>query len=226
MSENSMNGFLLVSKPVGLTSFQVVRKVRYLTQVKRVGHAGTLDPFASGLLVLALGRAFTRRISEIQDLKKTYTVTMVVGIETDTLDSYGNITSQVDTVSLPEFDLQDFVGPHDQLPPQHSAKKIGGKRSYDMARAGQFVEHKPASVEIYKIDLLSTHAARYPHIQFRVECSKGTYVRSLVRDIGARLGYPCYAKDLVRDAVGSYINSDAVPYDGLSANTIQEHLFV
>ena len=220
-------GFLLVNKPVGLPSFQVVRKIRYLTKVSRVGFAGTLDPFAGGLLVVGIGRKFTRRMQEIQDLPKKYDVTMVLGLETDTLDSFGKITSVGGTGDLDNVQnvLEGFVGTFDQMPPQFSAKKVDGKRAYKMARSGESVELRPASVSVYSMSLETLSRHTHPQIRFSVKCSKGTYVRSLVRDIGTAMGSCAYTKNLVREEIGQFSYHNALAYRDLNTETIQQHIF-
>jgi tRNA pseudouridine55 synthase len=229
-------GFLLVDKPAGLPSFQVVRKIRAVSGLKKVGFAGTLDPFASGLLVLALGRQFTRELDRIQAMPKTYEVTIVLGIGTDTLDAYGKIDSETNEIpkqtqekirdpkALSEA-LSQFVGEMDQLPPQFSAKKVNGVRAYAAARAGEALALKTAPVNVYSLELLGAEALRFPQIRFRARCSKGTYVRSLVRDIGSAMKCPAFAKNLKRTRIGNFDLSSALAYNDLSAASVQERLF-
>ncbi|MFC1754078.1 tRNA pseudouridine(55) synthase TruB [Thermoproteota archaeon] len=224
-----VEGFLLINKPEGLSSFQVVQKVRYLSGQKRVGHAGTLDPFSSGLLILALGRNFTRQIDRFQAMPKVYAVRMTEGIETDTLDSDGKITG-VQPVTVVDQDLIEralsgFVGKQTQIAPIFSAKKINGKRSYALARAGETVEPKQSDIEIYSIEFLKVINVSYPIIDFTVCCSKGTYVRSLVRDIGEQLGFKAYTKDLIRVKIGPYSIDQAINYSQLSLDLIKKSLF-
>lgn len=226
-AEPLSEGFLLVNKAAGLTSFQVVKKVRYLSQVKKVGHAGTLDPMAEGLLVIALGRPFTRQIASFQSMRKTYVFRMVLGIETDTLDAYGSIVREAPAPEKISADniIARFVGVQEQYPPLFSAKKKDGKRLYQYARQGEAVDVTPSTIEIFRLTCLDIRYSRLPVLTFEVECSKGTYVRSLVRDIGAYLGVPAYTKDLIRTHIGSYSIEHACPYAHLDRTVIQSHVF-
>lgn len=221
-------GFLLVNKPVGLTSFQVVKKVRYLSKVKRVGHAGTLDPFASGLLILALDRVFTRQIDNIQAKNKVYSFSIVFGLETDTLDSYGKVVkrsdSQIDKDSLQKV-LATFFGKQEQVPPIFSAKKKDGKRLYELARNNiTDVEIKPSNIEIFDIKLEKFFPGKYSTAIITINCSKGTYVRSLARDIAYNLGTVAYTRDLVRTYIGQFSLNDAVNFNELSTDLIRKSL--
>ena len=171
-------------KPAGMTSFKVVKIIRGLAGVKKVGHAGTLDPFAEGVLLICTGKA-TKKVSQLMDLQKEYISQIKLGIETDTDDRTGKIikTQSVPDLTLQEFEkiCQQFIGEIPQIPPMYSAKKIGGKRLYKIARQGKVIERRPAIVTIYSIDILDFHI---PEITIKVVCSKGTYIRSLARDIG------------------------------------------
>jgi tRNA pseudouridine55 synthase len=225
-------GFLLVNKPEGISSFKIVKKVRYFSEIKKVGHAGTLDPFASGLMVLALTRNFTRKIDEIQSLYKVYDVEMVLGVETDTLDSYGKIVNTDPSVVgkiYSENEINDvfckFIGTQLQESPIYSAKKIDGKRSCDLVRKGKIIEAKVSTINIFEINLVSINKYGYPVIRFRVKSSKGTYVRSLVRDVAKELGTVAYTKNLVRTQIGSYSLENALEYNDLTKEAIQKALF-
>lgn len=226
-----LEGFLLVDKPVGLTSFQVVKKVKYLSGQKKTGHAGTLDPFATGLLVLALGRPFTKHIDRIQEQKKVYDVTMVLGKATDTYDCDGIITAEVDPSQIHVSDeaiyeaITTFIGTISQIPPVYSAKKINGKRAYDLARKGEDVVLKPVTITIESIENVRINrTGAYPEISFRVRCSKGTYIRSLVYDIGQSLGFPAYTQTLRREAIGEMQAAHALSFETLSLEGIQKAL--
>lgn len=224
-----LSGFLLVRKPAGITSFQVVKRVRYLTKVKRVGHAGTLDPFATGLLILALGREYTRQIDSFQNLDKIYRVSMVLGMNTDTYDAYGKVLHihKPDEPLLERMNaiLPQFIGEQLQYPPAFSAKKIQGKKAYDLARKGIEVELKPHLITIHDIKILSSLQYSFQLFELEVHCSKGTYIRSLVADIGKLLSCGAYAKDLVRTAIGSYHVENALDYSKLSIDTISQKIF-
>ena len=169
-----------VNKPLGWTSFDVVDKIRSLTGEKKIGHAGTLDPFASGVLVVGIGRESTKRLSEFTNAYKVYEATLRLGIATDTLDVEGKITEQKSVPQLNEskvlavFSL--FMGTIEQVPPMYSAKKVNGQKLYELARKNITIEREAVTVEIKELVLLSL----FDHsIKFRVNCSKGTYVRQL-----------------------------------------------
>jgi tRNA pseudouridine55 synthase len=213
-----MKGILLVDKPAGWTSFDVVNFVRKAVarsigvkpkQIK-VGHSGTLDPFATGLLIVLVGKEYTRRASEFSKLDKTYTVTMQLGI----ISSTGDLEGELRSVLGPRPDLaalkvaaSKFVGQIDQTPPVHSAIKINGQRAYKLARAGQKVELKPRSVIISRLQVTEYD---YPDIKFLASVSSGTYIRSLVEDLGTALGSGAYTKELRRIKIGPFNVDDSV----------------
>ncbi|NBV41203.1 tRNA pseudouridine(55) synthase TruB [bacterium] len=220
-------GILVVDKPVGWSSFQVVHRIRKLTGVKKVGHAGTLDPFASGVLVIALGRRFTREIESIQAMPKRYQFRIVFGIETATVDVEGDILRVESPVnaSVLRF-LEDsqyrngildlFCGEIEQVPPQFSAKKKNGVPAYHLARQGIEVALAANRVRIDSLTVLSAYSQMFPTVDCEMICSKGTYVRSIVRDIASAMGTVAYTQALVRMNVGGYQLSDAVSLNGLS----------
>jgi tRNA pseudouridine55 synthase len=231
VSREELKGFLLVDKPVGLSSFQVVERVRHETGVKKVGHAGTLDPFASGLLVIGVGKDYTRKMGDIQALTKVYCTTMVFGMQTDTDDSYGTITqidSELDTALITDEAVREalskFTGTFEQMPPRYSAKKINGTRAYTLARQGIEPDLKACSITIHANDLLWSHEAEKPFICFETRCSKGTYIRSLVRDVAKEFNTVAYTKDLIRSAIGPYCLIDSLSYSELSPETIEDAL--
>lgn len=222
-------GNLLINKPAGLSSFQCVKKVRYESRVQKVGHAGTLDPFAQGLMLIAVGKTYTKQISSIVDMSKTYWVSMILGISTNTLDSYGqveHVEPLAKAISMDEIKsiLQSFLGKQEQVPPKFSAKKINGKRAYDLARNNEDVVLKPASIEIYDIELLSIYESEFPEIQFKVTCSKGTYVRTLVEDIAKKLGTIAYTKDLIREKIGNFDLDESLDFKDISEKNLMELL--
>ncbi len=210
---DSSQKFILVDKPVGWTSFDAVNFVRHnLRQATgnkkiKVGHAGTLDPFATGLLIIAAGRENTKRIDEFKVMPKTYIADIRLGATSDTFDSEGTITvsdiSNVDTITLDKIKevLDTFIGPQLQLPPMFSAKKIDGQRLYDLARKGITVERQPNEITIFDIKLLNFN---YPNLSIEVTCSTGTYIRTLAYDIGNKLGVGAYCQELRRTAIGQY----------------------
>jgi len=211
--------FILVDKPVGWTSFDAVNFVRHnLRQATgnkkiKVGHAGTLDPFATGLLIIAAGRENTKRIDEFKAMPKTYVANIRLGATSDTFDSDGTITisdtSNVDSVTLEKIKevLNTFIGPQLQLPPMFSAKKINGQRLYDLARKGITVERQPNEIIIFDIKLLGF---TYPNLSIEVTCSTGTYIRTLAQDIGQKLGVDAYCQELRRTTIGSFNVKNAV----------------
>lgn len=198
-------GFLLVDKPAGMTSHDVVNKVRRTTGEQRVGHAGTLDPFATGLLIVGVGREATRRFSEFVGLDKTYEATAYLGA-TSTTDDVDGVIIPRDGARAPSREevsqaLASFLGTHEQVVPAYAAKKVNGKKLYEYARAGQAVPRVTTPVTIHAIELLSFE---YPTLSFRVHVSSGTYIRALARDIGEVLGSGAYLTALRRTAIGPY----------------------
>lgn len=200
---------LLVRKPVRWTSFDVVARIRRLTGVRKVGHAGTLDPAATGLLIICTGRA-TRSIDRYLGLDKEYVVRMVLGARTASHDADTPRMDERDTSGVTGSAVREAlaaaVGPQLQRPPMHSAVKVGGRRLYRLARKGVEVERQPREIVIHAVEPL---AVAVPEVTFRVRCSKGTYVRTLVDDLGQRLGCGAYVAGLERTAVGPYRLEDA-----------------
>jgi tRNA pseudouridine55 synthase len=199
-------GFLLVDKPAGVTSFSLVHRVRKLTGVKKVGHCGTLDPFATGVMVLLVGRDYTRLSDTFLGADKTYLATLRLGQETDTYDSEGQVLALSDIVPSEAGVLQAlaaFCGDILQVPPMYSAKKRGGVKLYELARRGCEVERTPVSLRVH-IEFLSYS---YPHLTLRVDCSKGTYIRSLAFDIGRFLGCGAHLLALRRERSGAFLLS-------------------
>lgn len=214
------NGFLLINKPASWTSHDVIGYMRRVTHIKRIGHAGTLDPFATGLLIVAIGRENTKRLDELfKGLDKTYIATLHLGATSTTFDRTGVITEQSGhEVSREEVKttLQSFIGEQDQLPPMYSAKKVGGKKLYKLARKGIEVERKPHHITLYDIELLNY---TFPEIKIKVRCSTGTYIRTLVHDIGQKLGVGAYCQELERSNIGDYSLENATPIKDFSRDT-------
>ena len=204
-------GYLNINKPEGPSSFSIVRDITRMVCEKRVGHAGTLDPLASGVLVIAVGRAYTKNIDAIQSQNKTYIATIRLGQSTKTDDREGDPVShdidKIPTTSVINDCLKSFIGEIDQLPPSYSAKKIDGQRAYKLARENQSVKLAPCKVTIYRIKLIKY---KWPDLEIEVECSKGTYIRSLSRDIGEHLKTGAYLLKLIRTAVGEYKIEDSI----------------
>lgn len=206
------DGLLLVDKPPGITSHDAVDAVRRAVGNRRVGHAGTLDPMARGLLVVGVGRA-TRLLRFLGDLEKEYEGTGHLGVETDTLDAEGEIVRTAEVAADEEAlraTMRALEGEIEQRPPAYSAAKVGGRKLYEAARRGERLEARPRRVRVEAFDLT---AFRPPDFDFRVVCSGGTYVRSLVAEVGARLGCGAHLARLVRTRIGPFRLEDAVPPD-------------
>ena len=212
-----MDGILIVNKPRGMTSHDVVAGVRRLSKQKRVGHAGTLDPMASGVLLVCLGRA-TRVAEYLTGTDKTYRAVMRLGVETDTYDAEGRVVA-TQPVNVTESTLRkalvNFVGEIDQVPPMYSALKRQGKPLYKLARKGIEVEREPRRVTIHEIALREFMAGGQPDATVKVRCSAGTYIRSLAHDIGAALGCGAHLIELTRLASGSFTIDEAVSLQDL-----------
>lgn len=214
-----ISGFLIVDKPQGVTSNQVVGAVRNAIGIKKVGHAGTLDPMATGALVLAIGKV-TRLIRYIQDQEKEYVATALFGVATDTVDADGAVLSR-EPMEFDESDLRAivprFTGMISQVPPMVSALRKEGRRLYELAREGQVVERKARQVEVHDLEILSVGPPPYPVVEFRVVCGKGTYVRSLADDMAAVLGGQAHLTALRRTRIGSFRIDNSVALDDLES---------
>ncbi|MFL5732633.1 MAG: tRNA pseudouridine(55) synthase TruB [Chloroflexia bacterium] len=209
------SGVLNIDKPRGLTSHDVVARVRRLTGQRRAGHAGTLDPLATGVLPVVLGKA-TRLVEYLSDAGKAYRATLILGATTDTYDGEGTITPTPNAV-MPsseelELALKAFRGEIEQVPPMYSAVKVGGKKLYELARKGAEMERAPRRVTISRLDLEAYNA---PRVTLYVECSKGTYIRSLAHDLGAALGTGAYLDALVRTCHGPFNLDAAITLESL-----------
>ena len=208
--KNTISGVLVVDKPVGMTSHDVVQAVRRGSNIRRAGHTGTLDPRASGVLVILLGPAV--RLSEyVAASDKRYQAVIQLGTTTDTYDGDGRTTSTLPIdVTEEQFDteLQKFVGRIEQVPPPYSAIKVQGRKAYDMARAGEQFELEPRIIDVYSLELLEWAP---PEVVIDVNCSSGTYVRSLAHDLGQRLGCGATLTGLRRTKNGRFTLRDAVP---------------
>ncbi len=217
---NNINGWVNFNKPHGMTSTQGVGKIRYLFKARKAGHAGTLDPLATGVLPIALGEA-TKTMPYLVEAAKTYEVEIKWGESTDTLDAEGVITARSDkrpsARELADI-LPGFMGEIEQIPPKFSAIKIDGKRAYDLARAGENIEMKARIVQIDGIEILEAHTDT---VILRIDCGKGTYIRSLVRDIAKKLGAEAHISALVRTRVGAFHIDDAFLLDELSNMSYQ-----
>ncbi|MEJ1159640.1 tRNA pseudouridine(55) synthase TruB [Prosthecomicrobium sp. N25] len=212
---DDVNGWLILDKPVGMTSTQAVARVKRLMHANKAGHAGTLDPLASGLLPVALGEA-TKTVSFVMDGRKVYRFTVRWGEETDTDDTEGRVVARSEARPAPDdiLDvLDEFTGEIMQVPPAFSAIKIDGERAYDLARDGETVELEARPILIHRLDLVETPDA--DTAVFDCECGKGTYVRALARDMGRRLGTRGHVVALRRLLVGPFSEEDMVPVERL-----------
>ncbi|MBD5779950.1 tRNA pseudouridine(55) synthase TruB [Pelagicoccus sp. NFK12] len=221
--KRDLEGVLLIDKPTGMTSHDVVDQVRRKLRMKRIGHAGTLDPMATGLLIILVGKA-TKLSQYLMSLDKTYSGTIKLGESTNTQDADGEITV---TKPLPEgltqlkaqFAMSDFVGDQYQTPPMFSAVKIKGQRLYKLARKGQEVEREPRFIRVSKFEITRFDL---PEIDFTLDCSKGTYVRTLANDFGEKLGCGAHLTALRRDASNDFDTSRALPLDTFKEMEISE----
>lgn len=202
-------GILLVDKPKGKTSFSLVSALRRKTGIQKIGHAGTLDPFATGLMIMLIGKEFTRLSDQYLTQEKEYQCTVCLGVTTDTYDCEGAVTqtsSHIPSLSDIETALTHFSGTILQIPPMFSAKKIKGKKLYELARKGISVERAPVSVTL-KTTLISY---TYPHLKLHIVCSKGTYIRSLAYDLGTLLTCGAHLDELRRLRSGSFSIDQAI----------------
>jgi tRNA pseudouridine55 synthase len=207
---------LLINKPLDWTSFDVVNKLRYKLKIKKIGHAGTLDPLATGLLIICVGK-MTKRIEEFMGLEKEYTGRFIIGQTTSSHDLETEVSESQNVSHITEVDLinaaKQLTGKVNQLPPMHSAIKIGGKRAYEFARKGKTVELQPREIEIREFELTKI---ALPEISFRIVCSKGTYIRSIARDFGEALGVGAYLAELCRTRIGQFLLTDAIAIDDVT----------
>jgi tRNA pseudouridine55 synthase len=207
---------LLMDKPAGMSSFGVIRRLRTFLGVKKIGHAGTLDPAATGLLICLVGRPATRLQAHFMGLRKSYTGTIRLGQVTESYDAETEVVEEHDPSGVTDADLerarQAFVGEVEQRPPMYSAVKMGGERLYKKARRGETVERPPRPVTIYRFDV----ERRGDEVDFVVECSKGTYIRTLAHDLGQALGVGAHLAALRRTAIGPYRIDDAWTLEALA----------
>lgn len=208
-----INGILVINKPKDWTSFDVVAKIRNKLNVKKVGHTGTLDPQATGVLILCVGKA-TQLVQKLTGLDKEYICEITFGATSATDDVEGEIKEVEGASEVPltiiENILKEFTGTFDQIPPNFSAKKIGGKRAYKLARQGEDVKLEPVQVTVRTMELLDY---KWPKLKIKINCSKGFYVRSLARDIGKKLGIGGYLSALERTKVGHFSIEGAISID-------------
>ncbi len=219
------SGFILINKPAGITSHDVVDRLRKITKVKKIGHAGTLDPFATGLLICGIGRETTKRLDIFLKQDKEYVAQLKLGFISDTYDREGKIEEKKGKKpSLPEINkaVDGFEGETEQKPPMFSAKKIKGKKLYQLARKGIEIELKPHKVVIKKIEVLNYN---YPVLEIKVSCSSGTYIRSLANDMGEKLKCGAYLQELCRTKIGQVSLEQAVKLSALTPENWPNLLF-
>lgn len=209
-----MDGILLIDKPKGMTSFDVIRRLRQILKIKKIGHSGTLDPLATGLLVLGVGQG-TKLLADLIGLDKEYEVLARFGYESDTYDADGEILPVnpikiIDHKKVESSVASNFIGQLEQLPPKYSALKVGGKRACDIVRAGGDVDLKARDIRVDNFEIVKY---KWPTVKFRIACSKGTYIRSLIHDLGKELGCGAYVEELRRTKVGEYKIADAKTLD-------------
>ncbi len=206
---------ILVNKPLNWTSFDIVARIRAMFEIKKIGHAGTLDPRATGLLILCTGK-MTKQIDQFQGYEKEYTGIFEIGAVTKSFDTETEVFetkdfSQINRIEV-EILFRSFIGIQQQLPPMYSAIKMNGRRLYKDARKGREIERPTREIEIKEFEMTSFAP---PYIGFRVVCSKGTYIRSLANDIGEKLGCGAYLKELCRTKIGQFSVTDALPVEQL-----------
>ena len=224
--ENLVSGFILINKKSGPTSHDIVDNLRRITGIRKIGHAGTLDPFATGVLLMAIGRQATKRIDQFVKKDKTYIATLELGASTDTHDREGQKTKQ-DNFEKPdketvELVVKDFIGQQEQIPPMFSAKKVAGKKLYDLARKGIEIERKASLINIYSINIVEFS---WPTLIIEVTCSTGTYIRSLANDIGKKLKCGAYLEELERTAIENFQIKNAYNIADRNKNNWEKLLF-
>jgi tRNA pseudouridine55 synthase len=219
------SGFLLINKPKGQSSHNVVSFLRKITKIKKIGHSGTLDPFATGLLILGIKREATKRLSQFLKMDKEYKACLKLGAESNTFDREGKIVrkkiNEIPKIKEIKNVLKKFIGEINQVPPIFSAKKIRGKRLYQLARKGKKVRLKPQKVKIYQISILDY---KFPFLKIKVKCSAGTYIRSLASDIGKALKCGAYLENLKRTKIGNFSLKDSIELSKLNSKNWQKFL--
>ena len=231
---SQLEGFLLLNKPSGPTSHDIVDKLRKITGIKKIGHAGTLDPFASGLLILAISRSATKQINKFVKLDKEYVARLHLGAETDSYDRTGeikeyqhneenmaNLSKKKISSKEVRIVLESFLGPQKQIPPMFSAKKVKGQKLYKLARKGIEVKREASDINVYKIKLLELS---WPFLEIKVSVSSGTYVRSLALDIGRKLKTGAYLEELQRTKIGEYDIKNALELENLDLGKIEKNI--
>jgi len=224
--KNSQEGGLIfIKKPPKMTSHDVVERLRKITGIKKIGHSGTLDPLARGLLILGIGRKFTKKLSFFQKKDKEYIATLKLGLVSDTFDKEGKI-KKIEVKKIPkkkevENVLKSFLGEIEQRPPLFSAKKIKGQKLYQLARKGIKIKPKKEKVRIYQISIL---IYSFPLLKIKVKCSSGTYIRSLAFGIGKKLKTGALLQDLLRTKIGKFSLKKAIKLEKINKNNWKKFL--
>ncbi len=227
MEDTTLTGLLLVNKEPGPTSHDIIDRLRRVTGIKKIGHAGTLDPFADGLLLCFISRSATKMIQGYMHLNKEYIATIRFGKETDTYDTEGKFLNDTGGVSFDTFAphlprvLARFRGEIEQVPPMYSALKVKGKKLYELAREGKEIERKSRTVVIEELKLLEVVNEEYPLAVLKIKCSTGTYIRSLAFDIGRELGVGAYVEKLQRTKIGKYSIENSIDAQDLTLEKIK-----
>lgn len=220
------SGFLIINKPKNCTSHDVVALLRKITGIKKIGHSGTLDPLATGLLLIAVGRTSTKQLGDFIKLDKTYEAVIKLGAASETYDAQGPVTPpQKNAVEKNLSDVWDavrqFTGNIKQIPPMHSAKKVKGKKLYELARKGKKIAREPAEISIYEISILDYS---WPFLTLRIHCSSGTYIRSIAHDIGKALRVGGYLEELKRTAIANIALKNSVLLSKITSENWKEYM--
>lgn len=219
-------GFILINKEPGPTSHDIVYKLRKITGIKKIGHAGTLDPFASGLLIVAIDRKATKKIDQFVKLDKKYLADIVLGKTTDTKDRTGKIENKYLGEKISKQKIKQNIlklkNQTEQIPPMYSAKKINGKKLYELARKNIEIERRPQTIKIFYIKIKKY---KWPKLQLKIHCSSGTYIRTIADDLGQELGCGAYLEELKRISIGKYKNKRAKLIKQLNAKNWKNYLF-
>jgi tRNA pseudouridine55 synthase len=220
------SGFLIINKKSGPSSHDVISELRRITGIRKIGHAGTLDPFASGVLICAVSREATKRIRKFVEMEKEYKAEIFLGAKSDTYDRTGKISDMkinpdhLDQEFVEKI-VKDFIGKQKQLPPMYSAVKVRGKKLYELAREGKTSLRPPTDIEIFDIEIL---AYEFPKLNLKVKCSSGTYIRSLAFDIGEKLKCGAYLNELSRTKIGEFKAEDAIKIRDLTEDNWRNFL--
>jgi tRNA pseudouridine55 synthase len=221
----NISGFLLINKPEGMTSYEVVEQIKRITGIKKVGHSGVLDSFASGLLIIGINREATKKLNEFLKMDKEYVAVFRLGKESDTYDRDGvikeNLVTKIPTLEEIKKCLATFEGEIEQIPPPYSNKKINGQRARDLIQKGLTVILKPQKIKIYQIEILDY---KFPDLKIKISCSSGTYIRSLAHDFGLKIKTGAYVEKLTRTKIGKYELKEAIDLSLLNKDNWQDWL--